>query len=51
MAEEVVQIPGEAQPLFADGQTGELFPRRPQFRDGGDLADESGSPEADGRSR
>jgi hypothetical protein len=44
VAEEVVQIPGEAQPLFADGKTGELFPRRPQLGDGGDLADESSSP-------
>ena len=51
MSEEVVQVPREAQPLFVDGQAGELFPRRPQLRDGGDLADERGCPQADGSRR
>ena len=51
MAQEVVQVAREAEPFFGYGQACDLLPCGPQLRDGGDLADERGSSEADGYRR
>jgi hypothetical protein len=48
VAEQVVQVARETQAFLGDGQARELLPRVPELRDGGDLADKGGGPEAEG---